>query len=229
MQLFIVDFEKNWERIKIGDRNVLDQIRKVLRMKKGEFIFVQREDIRYKVQINDRDNQSVFWTVIETIIRDKINEREWLAIAMPNKWDKVELIVQKLSEIWIKKICFWVSERSIIRERSEKKIQRIKKIAKEAVEQSWGRYLPEIIFEENIFDLIRWKNVVVFDKTDMKPVENFHTEWMESVWIIWPEWWLTQSDYEKFWDKIKTISLWDTVLRTETASIIAARYLKNFN
>ncbi|MBO4516461.1 RNA methyltransferase [bacterium] len=55
---------------------------------------------------------------------------------MSNKRDKIELIVQKLSEIGIKHIYFWPSERSVIKEWNEKKAERLNKIAKEAIEQS---------------------------------------------------------------------------------------------
>ena len=59
-----------------------------------------------------------------------------MIVSMPNKWEKAELIVQKLSEIGIDKIIFWPSERSIIKERNGKKEERLQKIIKEAVEQS---------------------------------------------------------------------------------------------
>jgi len=55
---------------------------------------------------------------------------------MPNKREKAELIVQKLSEIGVDEIAFWPAERSVIKQRNEKKADRLHKIAKEAVEQS---------------------------------------------------------------------------------------------
>lgn len=63
---------------------------------------------------------------------------------MPNKREKAELIVQKLSEIGINEILFRPAERSVIKQRNEKKAERLRKIAKEAVEQSRGRQLPKI-------------------------------------------------------------------------------------
>lgn len=41
-------------------------------------------------------------------------------------------------------ICFWVSERSVIKVWNEKKEERLRKIAKEAVEQSRGWKIPKI-------------------------------------------------------------------------------------
>lgn len=226
MQLFITDFEKKWESIKISDIEILSQIRKVLRMKIWDTFFVQNGDTRYKLEISERDDKNIFWKIVESIEQPKETNRTWIAIAMSNKRDKMETIVQKLSEIWIKYIYFRPSERSIIRERNNKKLERINKIAKEAIEQSRWRQLPKITFEKDISKIIEWKEIVVFDKSE----HDFKNIWTikNALWIIWPEWGLTENDYKKFWEKIKTVSLGDTVLRTETASIIAARYLKNF-
>ena len=223
MQLFITEFEKKWESIKISNTEILAQIRKVLRMKIWDEFFVQNENIRYKLKITDRDDKNIFWNIIDSIEYSESIDGNWIAIAMSNKRDKMEIIVQKLSEIWIKHIYFWPSERSVIKEWNEKKAERLNKIAKEAIEQSRWRFLPEIKFEKDISKIIEWKNIVVFDKC-----ENM-TIWQEKqnkdkpiLWIIWPEWWLTENDYKIFWDNKKTVSLWDTVLRTETASIIAS-------
>lgn len=226
MQLFITEFEKKWESIKIPDTEILSQIRKVLRMKIWDTFFVQNGNTRYKLEISNRDDKNIFWKILESVENSKQIDEIWIAIAMSNKRDKMETIVQKLSEIWIKNIFFRPSERSIIRERNKKKLERLNKIAKEAIEQSRWRQLPKITFEKDISKIIEWKNIIVFDKSE----SNFTSIWTakNTLWIIWPEWWLTENDYKKFWKKIKTVSLGDTVLRTETASIIAARYLKNF-
>ena len=226
MQLFITDFEKKWETIKITNQEILSQIRKVLRMKIWDTFFVQNLNIRHELKISDWDDKNIFWNIVNSLEHKEKIDESWLAIAMSNKRDKMETIVQKLSEIWIKHIYFRPSERSIIRERNEKKLERINKIAKEAIEQSRWRFLPEIKFEKDISKIIEWKNIIVFDKCENKISNAIKTK-QPILWTIWPEWGLTENDYKKFWEKIKTVSLWDTVLRTETASIIAARYLKN--
>lgn len=194
-------------------------------MKIWDTIFVQKEDSRHEIKISDRDDKNITWNIVNTINSNQNSNRNWILIAIPNKRDKIELIVQKLTEIWIKNIYFRPSERSIIRERNEKKLERLKKIAKEAIEQSRWRYIPQIQFTKDISNLIKWNNIIVFDKCENT---NFpQTNDSNTIWIIWPEWWLTQNDYKTFWDNIKTVSLWDTVLRTETATIIAARNIIN--
>ena len=87
---------------------------------------------------------------------------------MPNKWEKAELIVQKLSEIGIDKIIFWPSERSVIKQRNNKKEERFQKIIKEAVEQSRGRKLPELVFNANLSQELQDKDIIIFDKDEQE-------------------------------------------------------------
>lgn len=229
MQLFITNFKINWDTIDIENSEILDQIRKVLRMKIWDSIFVQNENIRYEVEITDRNDKSFSGKIKNKIKFNWNKDQNWIAIAMSNKRDKIELLVQKISEVWIKNIYFRPSERSIIRERNNKKDERLKKIAKEAIEQSWWWFIPEIKFVKNISEVIWWKDIFIFDKSDENNTYNFNKKNENILGIIWPEWWLTKNDYEKFWKNHKIISLWDTILRTETAWIIAARLIRNTN
>lgn len=224
MQLFIAEFEKKWDNIIVNNSEILAQLRKVLRMRIWDNIFVQHENVRYELQIYDWDQNTLYGHILGMVRCETLFSNRWLAIAMPNKREKVELIVQKLTEIGIKNIYFWPSERSIIRVWNEKKESRINCIAKEALEQSWWWHLPNISFEKDISKIIDWKDIVVFDKIDEKNKNYVFQD--NTIWIIWPEWWLTAGDYQKFGNNIKKISLWDTVLRTETASILAWRILK---
>ena len=227
MQLFITEFQKKENIITIENTEVLSQIRKVLRMKIWDSLFVQNEDARYELEIVDWNDKSFSGKIKNKIKFDWNKSQNWIAIAIPNKRDKIELLIQKISEIWIKNIYFWPSERSIIRERNNKKDERLKKIAKEAIEQSWWRFIPEIKFVKNISEIIWWKNIIIFDKSDENNTYNFNEKNENILGIVWPEWWLTKNDYEKIWKNHKIISLWDTVLRTETAWIIAAWLIKN--
>ena len=86
-----------------------------------------------------------------------------MLVAMPNKREKVELIIQKLSEIGVDEIFFRPAERSVITQRNEKKVDRLQKIAKEAVEQSRGRKIPNIVWCERVKECVKDRQVVIFD------------------------------------------------------------------
>lgn len=233
MQLFITDFKQNWNDIIIANPEILEQTRKVLRMKIWDIFFVQKENRRYEIEISDRDKTTIAAKILNTQNKlSIINYQLSIIISMPNKRPKAELIVQKLSEIGVDNIYFRTSERSILKNRNDKKIERLHKISQEALEQSRWRTLPKIEFIKDISKTISNQKVIVFDKSDKfvslsswsvaKDIEK-----QNILWIIGPEWWLTPNDYQKFGDKYEIISLWDTVLRMETASIIGAWLLKN--
>jgi len=66
-------------------------------------------------------------------------------------------------------IIFWPSERSVIKERNSKKEERLAKIIKEAVEQSRGWKLPEVVFTNDVTKYIEDAEVIVFDRKPTPP------------------------------------------------------------
>ena len=228
MQLFITDFKQNWDKIIISNPEILEQTRKVLRMKIWYKFFVQKENTRYQLEISSCDKFSITGKILETILqtKDVSNKNIWIVVAMPNKWSKAELIVQKLSEIWVDEIYFRPSERSVLKDWNNKKWERLQKISQEAVEQSLWWKLPKIEFVKNIFPVLQNKKIIVFDMVDQKVIPSYDSQ-ANIIWVVWPEWWFTQKDYENFWKNFDLISLGDTVLRMETASIVWAWSLRN--
>jgi RsmE family RNA methyltransferase len=229
MQLFLTDFIHKGNEVIIENLIVLEQLKKVLRMKKGDVIAVQSmsASVRYVVRIDDWNHQSVYGTIIDTIaMPDNLWPFVTMYIAMPNKRDKAELIAQKLAELWVSSIVFWRAERSVLREMNEKKVARIQKIIQEAVEQSWWWQLPSLSFqlEQN---WVEERDVVIFDvpkDTYTSPsVEVTGVQWC--IWVVGPEWGLTEKDYTHFSHHIVS-GLWNTILRMETAAIVGAYELK---
>ena len=199
MQLFITDFKQNWDKIIISNPEILEQTRKVLRMKIWDKFFVQKENTRYQLEISSWDKFSITGKILETILQTKdiSNKNIWIVVAMPNKWSKAELIVQKLSEIWVDEIYFRPSERSVLKDWNNKKWERLQKISQEAVEQSRWWKLPKIEFVKNIFPVLQNKKIIVFDMVDQKVIPSYDSQ-ANIIWVVWPEWWFTQKDYESF-------------------------------
>jgi RsmE family RNA methyltransferase len=237
MQLFITDFKQNWNDIIIANPEILEQTRKVLRMKIWDKFFVQHKNTRHEMEIINRDKNTITGKILNTEQSNTFRRSLiWMAIAIPNKRAKAELIVQKLAEIWINNIYFRPSERSVLKEWNDRKLERLEKISQEAVEQSRWREIPKIELIKDISIIIQNKKVIIFDKVDVN-AENSSptgklfckTSWglWNVLWIIGPEGWLTAKDYEKFGNNSEIISLWDTILRIETASIVWAWRIKN--
>lgn len=236
MQLFVTDYKKKGTKIIIDHPDILSQVRKVLRAKIGDTIWVQSPIYeatmtRYEIRMDQWNDKEIIWTILSEHLHELSSKHIGMIVAMPNKWDKAELIVQKLSEIGIDKIIFWPSERSIIKERNSKKEERLQKIIKEAVEQSRGRKIPELQFMTNIKEYLENVEVIVFDKNEQElPQGNIVKSDKDIVWIIGPEWWFTEKDYEQFNPgQYQIVGLGETVLRMETAAIVWWWLLKNNN
>ena len=237
MQLFHIDADKfhiKWNQIEIFPvPDLISQLRKVLRIKKWDKICIQYNESnatnRFELSILDWTDQKLNWKIVSNQNFSFSEKNISMLIAMPNKREKAELIVQKLTEIGVQNIYFWPSERSVIRQWNEKKAERLDKISREAVEQSRWIMLPEIKFlksDQEIRDLIGWKNVII---ANMNWISISELKWNFSgdmYWIVGPEWWFSESDLSLFCDA-KIIDLGNNVLRMETASIVLAWLLKN--
>ncbi len=231
MQLFINDYIQQWSTITISNPELLSQIRKVLRAKIGDIFYIQspnteEKKTRYQVRIEQWDNIHIRWIILSEQIHVCTSRTTKMIVAMPNTWNKAELIAQKLSEIGISEIIFWPSERSIIKVWNHKKEARIQKIIKEATEQSRWRNIPKIIFTTTLDEHIQNAEVIVFDKQEI-PFDTTKTE-KNLVWIVWPEGGFTEKDYTTFDTYTpRLVDLGSTVLRMETAAIIWWRKIKN--
>ena len=145
MQLFICEqlkLEGNKLFIQ-NNKELFDQLRKVLRAKPWYDFYVQGYswEVRYHVALESRAEKEIVTEILKKGEWKKTIKKSWMLISFPNKQEKLELILQKLTEIWISDIFLWSSERSLLKELNDKKLQRITKIMKEAVEQSWRFFL----------------------------------------------------------------------------------------
>ena len=237
MQLFHIDAEKihvKWNIIELFSiPELVAQLRKVLRTKKWDKICVQYPSkewtIRYEISIQDWTDKDLTGEIISSQTFSFPEKKVSMLIAMPNKREKAELIVQKLTEIWVRKIYFWVSEHSIIRQQNEKKTERLDKISHEAVEQSLWIQLPEIKFlksENELKDFVSWKNIIIANMNWLPYWELAKIESNDLYGVIWPEGWFSEKDLKLF-DNAKIVDLWKNVLRMETASIVLWWLLKN--
>ncbi len=237
MQLFHIDADKvrvKWNNLELYSvPELLFQLRKVLRIKKWDKIWIQFSDskwtTRYELSIQDWTDKDLSGEIISSQIFSFPEKNISMLIAMPNKREKAELIVQKLTEIWIQNINFRVSEHSVIRQWNEKKAERLDKISREATEQSRWIQLPEINFlksENELKEFTHWKNVIIANMNWLPYWELTKQSSNNICGIIGPEGWFSEKDLNLF-DNAKVIDLWENVLRMETASIVLWWILKN--
>lgn len=218
----------------IDDREFKNQVLKVLRWNiNDDFIFFDgKNDKDFVYKLYDIQKDKLFFEKISEIEKkSEINFELNLFASLPNKIEKIEFIAQKATEIWVTNIYFWKSERSQKIFLNENKIERIKKIILEAVEQSGRNKIPEFkIFEKIDLEKIEWKNIFLHTKNEnSKNLKDIN--FAEKINIFtWPEWWFSDQEVkffeEKNWERIY---LWDRILRTETAGIVTIFFIiQNF-
>lgn len=235
MQLFIGPFKIQWENILIHDEEIINQCRRVLRawvwyefhIQTSHSYEIEWHILRYHVWIIDINSKELTCKIIDSQNHLHHPITWWVVIWIPNKMDKIELIVQKLTELGVGRIVFIQMKRSVLpHSMSENKLKRLDIIVKEAAEQSRRFTIPQIIFEKNLEPYLSDKSMIF----DTQWRENWDkVDWINRI-IVGPEWGYDQVEMKLFdHKKVQRLKLPTPILRTETAAIIAWRKRNEYN
>lgn len=207
------------------------QLRKVLRAQPGYVFFVQNPEgkQRWKLALLSRTDQEVRAEILETPQNPpQQRQKVGMLIALPNKQEKLELIIQKLTEIGVDEIFLRASERSVLKSLNPNKLQRLQKIMQEATEQAWNWSIPQFHCLNSLEKLHQDWNFIIFDlPREAQDSEHQKKTEFPLLGVIGPEGGLTEKDYTAFPKEFQICSLGTSVLRMETAAIIGAWKLRN--
>lgn len=217
MQQYFVDINVKTGDIISLDNDVLYHLVKVL-----------RKDSSYKFRIADASHNIYFANLINNFqckIGECTNENNELdcditCILSLIKNDKFEITLQKLVELGVKRIVPYKSQRSVVKVKDNKKMDRLKRIVREASEQSHRNIIPEICAFADLKDLEKYKselNYICYESerniTDIKKSKSI-------TYIIGPEGGFEYNEYLKICDMgFESISLGKRILRAETAAM----------
>ena len=207
----------------LDSTDVVHQIRKVFRLKKGDLLIVfDGSGSDYTCGIEDFRDETIILGVREASKSRFMPEREVYLYASLVKKDTFEWIVEKATELGVTKII------PIIAERSEKKAindSRLKKIAIEASEQSGRGSVPEIeavVSLKELFDKARNSNIkMIAFHTDAELFGGLNLGEVEPLAVfIGPEGGWSLDEVVLFHEnKIPVKSIGTQVLRAETAAV----------
>ena len=201
----------------------------VMRMKKGDEIEVVDNAHLFLCRIDSFNPLTI--SVIHEIANDvEIKEDITLLFAL-TKGDKIDLVLQKATELGVKKVALIESERTVVNYEGkdiDKKLERFKKIMKEASEQSHRLIVPELLGVYNLknlpSNLLSDLNYVAYEKDANNIDEAFQgLEKGKSISIlIGPEGGFSEQEINHLTKQgfIRT-SLGKRILRAETAAIYA--------
>lgn len=247
MQRYFITREQ-WEEGVEGDVYVTiegEDARHLSRVLRGEpgFTFVVSDGAEREAVVEwmEERNQQIVAVVKEWLPMDhEPRVQVWIAQSLP-KQDKLELIIQKGTEVGAAGFIPFTSERTIVHydsKRLNKRMERWNKIAKEAAEQAHRNRIPEVripISWKQLLSEIEKYDVVLFcyEKPEgtsireaLQRVQNESRSLNLNVLIVvGPEGGFTSLEAEhivgRSKEKAQVITLGPRILRTETAALIA--------
>ena len=186
----------------------------------------------YKAIIDNIDKKSMKGTILSSKTLVLPDKNISLYTAIP-KGERFDWLIEKASEIGISKIVPVIYVRSVVKELSENKLERYKKISISASSQSWradimpietpvkfDEIVENVFNKENTLNILPWeseedKNIVSLLKEN-KDIKNINI-------FIGPEGGFDKTEIDiALKNNFKTVTLGKNILRVETAALVAS-------
>ncbi len=218
--------------IKIDKKDVLHKIRNVLRLKKGESIYVfDGQGREYLYQIKEVRKDRVLIEEREKKREEGFPERR-LILGFPLlREEKISIILQKATELGVTEVCPFICQYSLTKMVSASKIERWKKIVLEATRQSERLWVPQISRVLSFKEVLHKEaeERVVFSK-EGKYFREWPSKEVSSVFVVvGPEGDFSPQEVDEF--KRAGFKFWRLsphILRTETAAILGVGLIRYF-
>ena len=222
----------------VGDD--VNHITNVLRMKQGEILKVCNQETgeNYIAEIINAQKNSVTCEIQEKLEETAESNVDITLYQGLPKFEKMELIIQKNTEVGVNAIVPVIMERTVVKldeKQASKKLERWQKIAEIAAKQSMRDRIPKIkniikinkisdSLKEEKFDtiLVAYENEEkTMLKEELKKLESSKDKKYKIAIIIGPEGGISEKEIEQLNNLgAKCVSLGRRILRTETAGIV---------
>ncbi len=210
-------------------------LKNVMRCKKNDQINLFNEnDQEFYSKILEIKKHETILEIFELSTNTEIINDIFLIFSLVKK-NKMDFIVQKATELGVRKIFPILTERSSIRDINP---SRMVAIAREASEQSNRISIPEINNLMTIQELLeQWdeKRSILYADEILKINKNLtilnRKNFVKSSLLVGPEGGFSQeeNDMLKTYKYVFPISFGETVLRSDTATIVGLTYLNIIN
>ena len=236
MQQYFLNEELNVDSTYELSKDDSNHIVRIMRKKINDKVYVVfNNEIKYICNIIDNNVDKVLITPYEQV--DGSNELPIkITVAIPPlKNDKIEYLIQKITELGVSNIVLFNSERNIAKIKKDKvdsKLNRWNKIIKEAAEQSKRNIIPDITYVDSLGDLIRFSEnydykVVAYEKESVN-VDNINLKKLltsdlndkDVIAVFGSEGGLSEQEIDSLIEgKFDVIGLGKRILRAETAPL----------
>lgn len=209
----------------ILDSKDLHHIKNVMRMKENDEIEVVFNERLYRCNLSFNDNINV--NLIDELVVSNNNSPKISIIIPVLKENKMDYILQKSTELGVDEIIPIITERTLVKvnDKEDKKIERWKRICKEASEQSMRVTIPNITNVKKISELKNIEGLKVVCSTfnnsvSLKKFLQTNTNYDRIYIVVGPEGGLSINE-EKLLNEIgfSSITLGNNILRVETVPL----------
>lgn len=234
MRRFFIEPEAIQEDSVILGGEIAHHIGKVLRLNQGDIVTVCTGDgAAYVVELQQFRKESVTGVIVDRVEQQRETNVELVLYQGMPKADKLEMIIQKCTELGVSAVIPVETGRSVVRldsGKAEKKLERWQKIAHEASQQSkrvtvpkvgpylkWNACLEQLQQSEGI-TIVFWEDEQTYG---LKEVLNKLPEKPGRInLVVGPEGGLSETEVEQLRQAgAVSASLGKRILRTETAGM----------
>ena len=199
----------------------LHHICNVMRMKSGDFIEVVFDRVLYRCKVNINNNVSVCY---DSILPGNLDVMDIVLIIPVLKEQKMDLVLQKATELGVTHIIPVITERCIVKlnDRESKKLDRWSRIVKEASEQCKRISIPVIggvcsISDLNFSDGVKLVCSTRENRKNLKNIMHNLNGCDKMYIVVGPEGGLSISEEEKLNSLgFVSITLGKRIMRVET-------------
>lgn len=211
------DVAKISQKFAIDDSNLFHQLKNVLRFSVGtEVVLFDGSGFEYRSVISEMARGRVGFVVDEKKKGAEVARKLTLVQAFIKR-DRLEWLVEKVTELGVDEIVLFQAERSIKKFGNDSRLQ---KILIEASEQSGRVSIPRLTYCKSLEEvLVRFPQAILLHVQGEKFVTPLDSQNELSV-IVGPEGGWTEGEIESAYQNgIKVECLGTTVLRAETAAV----------
>ncbi|MBE7091831.1 MAG: 16S rRNA (uracil(1498)-N(3))-methyltransferase [Clostridiales bacterium] len=221
------------------DKNESKHISRVLRLEKGENIIVSTGDGIDRYCTLTKTGEEAVAKIYETLKNENEPESEIVLFQSVIKNEKMDLLIQKVTELGITKIVPVITERTVVKiedsKKELKKQDRWQKIALEACKQCGRSRVPKVesvkSFDEAIelFKSCQLK-IVAYEEETTKSIVSAIPKSKSIGYFIGAEGGITKKEHEKLKQAgAISVSLGKRILRAETAAIVTGGIILALN
>lgn len=200
---------------------------RVLRMRVGdELEVIDGRGNRYRCVLTDAHSKHAAVEIVQSYAMPlSWHQHITIAVAPTKHIDRMEWMVEKLTEIGVNRIIPLLCQRS---ERKEIKVERLEKIAISAMKQSLKSVLPEILpmtpIQQVLHDYTDVQRYIAYcnDAVERKTLAREYHPQQSCIAMIGPEGDFSPEEVASALDAgWQPVTMGDNRLRTETAAIVA--------